>query len=154
MLVQSRKHPEWWIFPAGGVDRGERPLDAALRETREEAGLLGRPGLLVCETSDDKSFTSIWALHVETELEQWLEDKERQRRWFDLGVGTGPAAERATAEIRRQLSPKPQHQQILDACTRLREPLRREAEACESLWGRPRTRTNGATAGAGAKKIA
>ena len=24
LLVQSRKHPEWWTFPAGGVERGEK----------------------------------------------------------------------------------------------------------------------------------
>ena len=29
MLVQSRKHPEYWTFPAGGVERGERVEVAA-----------------------------------------------------------------------------------------------------------------------------
>ena len=43
-LIRSRKHPELWTFPAGGVERGERHDEAALRETREEAGLIGRLG--------------------------------------------------------------------------------------------------------------
>ncbi|MBC8055421.1 MAG: NUDIX hydrolase [Rhizobiales bacterium] len=29
-----------WDLPKGGIDPGETPLDAALRETREESGLL------------------------------------------------------------------------------------------------------------------
>ena len=29
-----------WDLPKGGIDRGESPSDAALRETREESGLL------------------------------------------------------------------------------------------------------------------
>jgi 8-oxo-dGTP pyrophosphatase MutT (NUDIX family) len=31
-----------YIFPAGGIDPGEDPLTAAIRETEEEAGALGR----------------------------------------------------------------------------------------------------------------
>jgi 8-oxo-dGTP pyrophosphatase MutT (NUDIX family) len=32
---------QYWDFPKGGVERGESPLAAALRETLEEAGLSG-----------------------------------------------------------------------------------------------------------------
>eukprot|EP00965_Chrysotila_dentata_P187308 6172046-Pleurochrysis_carterae.AAC.6 len=37
LLVRSRKHPAHFIFPAGGVERGEGMADAAARETHEEA---------------------------------------------------------------------------------------------------------------------
>lgn len=38
LLVRQRYSPGWH-FPGGGVDRGEPPGDAAIRECREEVGL-------------------------------------------------------------------------------------------------------------------
>lgn len=43
-----------WDFPKGGVEPGEAPLDAAIRETAEEAGigdLAFRWGEVCCETA-------------------------------------------------------------------------------------------------------
>jgi 8-oxo-dGTP pyrophosphatase MutT (NUDIX family) len=39
VLVKERKHGEGWYFPAGRVERGETFAQAALRETKEEAGI-------------------------------------------------------------------------------------------------------------------
>ncbi len=41
VLVTSRKDGEW-ILPKGVVERGVSPADSALKEAREEAGILGR----------------------------------------------------------------------------------------------------------------
>ena len=137
MLVQSRKHPEYWTFPAGGVERGERAEAAAKRETVEEAGLVGSLGRCICRVGDLKSHTSMYALYVEAEMEKWDEDGERQRRWFDLGVPSSAAAARCFAAVRANLSPKTSHQQVLNACERLRAELAREGEQCETSWGPP-----------------
>ncbi len=41
LIVRAKKNPAHWIFPKGHIERGETPADAALRETREEAGVVG-----------------------------------------------------------------------------------------------------------------
>lgn len=39
LLVHEQKHGQGWYLPAGRVEPGERFADAAVRETREEAGI-------------------------------------------------------------------------------------------------------------------
>ena len=41
LLVRAKKDPSVWIFPKGHIERGETAEAAALRETREEAGVDG-----------------------------------------------------------------------------------------------------------------
>jgi 8-oxo-dGTP pyrophosphatase MutT (NUDIX family) len=42
LLVTAKRNPRSWIFPKGHIEKGETAEDAALRETREEAGVLGK----------------------------------------------------------------------------------------------------------------
>lgn len=42
LVVTARKNPGEWVLPKGHVEPGERPEEAALREAREEAGVVGR----------------------------------------------------------------------------------------------------------------
>ena len=44
ILITRRKEDKawaagWWELPGGGVQAGEEPLEAAIRETREETGI-------------------------------------------------------------------------------------------------------------------
>ena len=137
LLVQSRKHPEFWTFPAGGVERGERDEQAAARETREEAGVVGQLGRRVCKVSDAKSTTTMYALYVEAELETWDEASVRTRQWFDLGVPGSPMAVQCFAAVRQRLRNKPNQLQCIAACERVRVELAREGEQRESQWGPP-----------------
>lgn len=41
LLVTAKRDPSAWIFPKGHIEEGETPEAAALRETREEAGVIG-----------------------------------------------------------------------------------------------------------------
>jgi len=42
LLVTSRRNPKHWIFPKGHVELGETAEAGALREAREEGGVVGR----------------------------------------------------------------------------------------------------------------
>jgi 8-oxo-dGTP diphosphatase len=39
LLVTSNSNKSRWIFPAGHIEKGEKPQEAALREVMEEAGV-------------------------------------------------------------------------------------------------------------------
>lgn len=41
-MIHSRKY-DYYKFPGGGIELGEDPVAAMIRETREEAGLIVRP---------------------------------------------------------------------------------------------------------------
>ena len=41
LLVQSRRNPSHWVLPKGHIDPGETAEEAAIREVREEAGVIG-----------------------------------------------------------------------------------------------------------------
>jgi 8-oxo-dGTP pyrophosphatase MutT (NUDIX family) len=43
LLVTAKRNPKRWIFPKGHIEKGETAEEAALREAREEAGVVGKP---------------------------------------------------------------------------------------------------------------
>ncbi|MGI9601811.1 MAG: NUDIX domain-containing protein, partial [Acidimicrobiales bacterium] len=51
LLVVRTSYREGWVFPGGLCDRGESPMETAVREVREEVGLVidldGHPIVLV-----------------------------------------------------------------------------------------------------------
>ncbi len=89
-----------WIVPKGSVGRGEQIRHAAIRETEEEAGLLGvlsrKPiGRYVHVNGDGASRVDVYVMRVTEELEHWMEDRWRRRRWLALP----DAAERLRKEL-------------------------------------------------------
>jgi 8-oxo-dGTP diphosphatase len=106
LLVQSSKRPTCWVLPGGGVEDGETPLFAALRELWEEGGcrpshhstIPGSPGapqpFIVQLTAEPvqvkKSSTIPFVTLVGPLEEEYPEKGERKRAWFPL-AGVSPA---------------------------------------------------------------
>jgi 8-oxo-dGTP pyrophosphatase MutT (NUDIX family) len=89
-----------WILPKGSVDDGERPREAAIREAEEEAGLRGvvarKPvGRYHHAKGNNLRRVDVYIMRVTMELEHWLEDKIRRRRW----MGVADAADRLREEL-------------------------------------------------------
>ena len=76
-----------WIVPKGSLDKGEGSSDAAVRETEEEAGLVGeltrQPiGQYRYSKQDDCFDVDVYVMRVTTVLDSWLEAAHRSRRWM------------------------------------------------------------------------
>jgi 8-oxo-dGTP pyrophosphatase MutT (NUDIX family) len=50
-----------WTFPAGAVDPGERPAEAARRETLEEAGIVVEPFRIAGVYGGGRDFSGVYA---------------------------------------------------------------------------------------------
>lgn len=78
LLVRHTYLPDWWL-PGGGVDRGETPEAAAVRELREETGLIARSRpLLVSAHSNERFFPGDHVLIYR--IDQWEAGERRGRQ--------------------------------------------------------------------------
>ncbi|XP_071555830.1 diphosphoinositol polyphosphate phosphohydrolase 1 isoform X2 [Temnothorax nylanderi] len=88
LLVTSSRRPDSWIVPGGGVEPEEEPAVTALREVREEAGVLGQLGrcLGTFENTEHKHRTEVWVMRVTEELPEWEDSRAigRKRKWFTI----------------------------------------------------------------------
>jgi 8-oxo-dGTP pyrophosphatase MutT (NUDIX family) len=78
-----------WVIPKGSLDEGEQSRDAAIRETKEEAGLIGdverRPlGHYRFRRSNERYVVEVYLMRVTTVLDYWLEARVRRRRWIAI----------------------------------------------------------------------
>jgi 8-oxo-dGTP pyrophosphatase MutT (NUDIX family) len=91
-----------WVVPKGSIDEGERSRDAAIRETEEEAGLIGRLkhrplGRYRFKRHNEKYEVEVYLMHVTVVLDYWLEARQRRRRWIKI--------DKAAAIVRADLQP-------------------------------------------------
>lgn len=108
LLINSRKHPEEWLLPKGGWEMDESRTQCAIRESWEEAGVLGRLLVLTSqkevedeqqetgESTDDQPLLSevpvsgknhsqlhtYYGLIIKELKDEWPERSERDRRLF------------------------------------------------------------------------
>ena len=82
-----------WCFPKGIIDPGETPVQTALKEAEEEAGIRGR---IVGKPLGDYQYRKwgrlltvvVMLMHVEKTLEQWEEAEHRERKWVAAAEAT------------------------------------------------------------------
>ena len=87
LLITSR-YTGQWIVPKGGIEAGETPAEAAVREAAEEAGvsgrLLGRLGSFDYPRGGQVGRVEAYALLVTEQHDSWPEQDQRRRKWFKL----------------------------------------------------------------------
>ena len=91
-----------WVVPKGSLGEGERSQDAAIRETVEEAGLIGdlerKPlGCYHFTRANERYVVEVYLMRVTIVLDHWLEASLRRRRWI--------AVDKAAALVRTELQP-------------------------------------------------
>ncbi|CAL5323686.1 unnamed protein product [Camellia sinensis] len=88
LVITSQREGKGMLFPKGGWEADESIIDAALRETEEEAGVVGTlEGTLgkwcfKSKTQDEYYEGHMFPLLVQEELDFWPEKDIRQRIWM------------------------------------------------------------------------
>jgi ADP-ribose pyrophosphatase YjhB (NUDIX family) len=86
LLVRAKKDPTVWIFPKGHVEEGETAAEAALRETREEAGIKGEVVKAIggpLEFNNGRYDVTVQYFLIRPKSES-AETDGREKRWFTV----------------------------------------------------------------------
>jgi 8-oxo-dGTP pyrophosphatase MutT (NUDIX family) len=79
LLVQPSRGRRGWVLPKGHIEPGERPLDAALREVREEAGVAATKGPSLGTVAFDQLGEAVRARYYLLEFGARVPRRERRR---------------------------------------------------------------------------
>jgi 8-oxo-dGTP diphosphatase len=79
----DRIRPGQWDLPGGGVDYGEDPTDAVVREAAEEAGLiLKAPKVFITKTSNNNKYVVRLLYYADTAEDQvTLSSEHEDYKW-------------------------------------------------------------------------
>ncbi len=91
LLVRAKKDPSVWIFPKGHIEPGETAEAAALRETREEAGVdgelvgpIGAP--LEFQSGSEAVHVRYFLIRASAEIES---AEGRAKAWYGIDDAVG-----------------------------------------------------------------
>ncbi|WOL24354.1 nudix hydrolase [Yersinia phage fHe-Yen9-02] len=90
ILMIKTKHANNWGLPKGGLEPDLSLIESALKEADEEAGAIGRPGMVIGQSEYVKGSTGrrqhvTWYLMHVTKLKQdYMEVNQRDRKWFSV----------------------------------------------------------------------
>jgi mutator protein MutT len=82
LIVRAKPDPSHWVIPKGHIEPGEVPETAAVREIREEAGIIARvlePLGTLDFTYRGKEISTI--IYLMEYLEETLPQEEREFHW-------------------------------------------------------------------------
>ena len=86
LLVQASRNPDHWVLPKGHIDPGESAEEAAVREVREETGVVAE---IVCELGVDSyslPHEDVRALYyLMRSTGEVPADEDRALRWLEFG---------------------------------------------------------------------
>lgn len=100
LVVTAKKDPSHWIFPKGHVEQGETFEAAAVRELKEEAGIVGQVthavGSLSFRSSDEDVEVTYFLIRASPHRSG---GELREARWLDFAS----ARERLTFDDSKEL---------------------------------------------------
>jgi len=86
LLITSRNGKKW-IIPKGIIEEGDSAVETAERETKEEAGVVGKADSVEGEYTykkwDGICTVKVFPMLVTGTLQEWDEQEIRSRKWFE-----------------------------------------------------------------------
>jgi len=113
LLVTSRDTGRW-VLPKGWPSRRLKDKDAAAREAKQEAGVVGKISskpignyrYRKLEGQNSRLVeVSVYILRVQKEKRRWREQTERERRWFSVAMAARRVRERRLKLLLKALGP-------------------------------------------------